>query len=131
MYIASFRALRGPQVDKNYQRQLSTWGPPSRWLHGKVIFLPKPGKTDYTKIGAYRPITLASFQFKTMEKVLMWEFEESRLDKQPMHQNQHGFRGGQSTETALTTFLAPIEQAIIRDQFSIVALLDADRPSIW
>ena len=43
-----------------------------------------------------------------------------------MHQNQHGFRGGQSTETALTTFLAPIEQAIIRDQFSLVALLDAE-----
>ena len=56
----------------------------------------------------------------------MWEFEESRLAKLPMHKNQHGFRGGQSTETALTTFLAPIEQAIIRDQFSVVALLDAE-----
>ena len=56
----------------------------------------------------------------------MWEFEDKRLQQMPMHEDQHGFRTGQSTETALTTFLAPIEQAAGRDQFSLVALLDAE-----
>jgi hypothetical protein len=43
---------------------------PMAWRQVKVIFIPKPGKLDYTEVKAYRPIGLSSFLLKTMEKLV-------------------------------------------------------------
>ncbi len=44
---------------------------PACWRRSKVMFIPKPGKDDYTKAKSFRPITLTSHVFKTMEKVIL------------------------------------------------------------
>jgi hypothetical protein len=50
---------------------------PTVWREVNVIFIPKPGKLDYTEAKAYRLISLSSFLLKTMEKLvdphfIMW-----------------------------------------------------------
>jgi hypothetical protein len=48
---------------------------PSKWRHSRVIFIPKPGKDDYSDPNAFRPISLTSFIFKTMERLVLWHLE--------------------------------------------------------
>jgi hypothetical protein len=43
---------------------------PKTWRDNKVIFIPKPGKARYDECKSYRPITLAPFPFKTLEKLV-------------------------------------------------------------
>ena len=35
-----------------------------------VIFIPKPGKEDYSSPKSYRPITLTSFVLKGLERIM-------------------------------------------------------------
>jgi len=42
---------------------------PQVWRHARVLFLPKPGKIDYTTAKAFRPISLTSFLLKGLENV--------------------------------------------------------------
>jgi hypothetical protein len=41
---------------------------PMAWRQVRETFIPIPGKSDYTKAKAYRPISLSSFLWKMMEK---------------------------------------------------------------
>jgi hypothetical protein len=68
----------------------------------KVIFIPKAGKDDYAQPRAWRPISLMSFVFKTLKRLLLWQLEETVLKEKGMHKDQHAFRKGRSTETALS-----------------------------
>ena len=121
--IDSFKPRKAPGLDGIQPRVLKALGPlmvfrlhniirgsyllgtpPERWFHSKSIFLSKAGKPDYSKINAYRPINLASFQFKTMEKILQWDFIDNTLNKRPMHPTQHGFRPDMSTEKSSPIF---------------------------
>ena len=94
---------------------------------GRLV-LPKPLleeelKYDYTKIGAHRPITLASFLLKTMEKVVLGEQLDTILKERPLYEDQHGFRSDMSTETALTAFVTPVEKAVQTNKFALISLL--------
>jgi hypothetical protein len=40
------------------------------WRHVRVTFIQKPGKYDYIQAKVYRPISLVTFIFKTMEKLM-------------------------------------------------------------
>lgn len=44
---------------------------PKNWLTIKVIFIRKPGKSDYNIPSSYRPISLMCFLLKTLEKILV------------------------------------------------------------
>ncbi len=41
------------------------------WRKSRVIFMPKPGKGDYTKAKSFCLITLSSFIFKALERVVL------------------------------------------------------------
>jgi hypothetical protein len=43
---------------------------PELWRTSKTIFIPKPGKKDYGAARSFRPISLTSFLFKTLEKLV-------------------------------------------------------------
>jgi hypothetical protein len=43
---------------------------PAKWREITVIFIPKPGKSDYTDKRAFRPISLMSVLFKTLERLV-------------------------------------------------------------
>ena len=101
---------------------------PSRWLEIKVVFIPKPGKKNYSEPRAYRPISLMNFMFKIIEKIRLWDVEELVLQKNPLHKAQYGFRKGRSADTALTSLVGRIEKGLIDKKlgYSIVLFLDIE-----
>jgi hypothetical protein len=53
---------------------------PKHWRDANVIFIPKPGKNNYTDRRAFRPISLMSVLFKTLERLVLWHIEETSLN---------------------------------------------------
>ena len=88
----------------------------------KVVFIPKMGKDDYSVPKAYRPITLSNFILKVMERVINW-FLSERVIALPFP-NQHVYKRGLGTETALSSFADLVESAFHRGKKSLVVSLD-------
>ena len=97
---------------------------PTFWRTSKVVFIPKQGKDDYRKAKSFRPISLTSFLFKTLERVVLWELEATTLRGNPLSRNQHAFRRGSSTESALSDMVDQIERSILRGEHAMGVFLD-------
>ena len=97
---------------------------PTNWRESKVIFIPKPGKEDYSDARAFRPISLMPVVVKAMERVILWHMLDTNLKENPLNDNQHAFRKGHSTDTALTNMVEYLEDAIINQKFALGAFLD-------
>ncbi len=97
---------------------------PSCWRKGKVVFIPKPGKADYSQPRSFRPITLSTFLIKVLERIILWELNSSTLAKAPLSRNQHAFRKGKSTESALSNMTQHIEVALSNKGFALGVFLD-------
>ncbi|GJQ84678.1 hypothetical protein Trydic_g12700 [Trypoxylus dichotomus] len=67
----------------------------------KVTFIPKTGKEDRTNPKSFRSISLTSFLSKTMEEVIDNHIGIEVMGEAPLHQSQHAYRAGRSTESAL------------------------------
>ena len=104
--------------------QLAIGYTPRMWRTGKISFLTKPGKKILSDPRAYRPITLASFFFKTLERMVQWELESNEMKENPLHINQHAFQAGPSTHTAASSFADFTEEALSRKQTVLVAFID-------
>ena len=115
MAIDSFKPLKAPGPDSIKAKVLQWLGPKQilrltslykaiiyfaytslRWRLSKVIFIPKPGKADYSIPKAFRPISLMPKLFKVLERIILWELEENVISKIPISSHQHGFRRGSS-----------------------------------
>lgn len=94
---------------------------PALWRKSEIVFIPKPGKTDFTNPRAYRPISLMPFFFKTIERLVQWRLEEKAS---PYHRNQHAFRTGHCTEHALSQMTDQIEKALFQGHVALVVYLD-------
>ncbi len=99
---------------------------PLKWRASRTVFIPKPGKEDYTIPKSFRPISLTSFCFKTLERLVLWHLERTTFRRQPMHQKQHAFRKGHSTEVALSQVTDRIEKAILNNKLAMAAFLDIE-----
>ena len=97
---------------------------PNAWCSAKVIFIPKLGKSDYSEPRSFRPISLLSFLFKTVERLVFWELEHKVLKIHPLSKNQHAFRKGYSTESALSSLINDIEQSVYNSGTALIASLD-------
>ena len=97
---------------------------PRIWRESRVVFIPKPGKTDYTDVRAWRPISLSTFLIKTVEKLILWELKTSCSIDTKMSKDQHAFRKGYSCETALSDFIDDIESSILRGKLGLAVFLD-------
>ena len=97
---------------------------PKSWRISKCIFIPKMGKDDYTSARSYRPISLVSFLFKALERVVLWHLEENVLSINQLSPDQHAFRKNFSCETALSDFTDDVESSIMRGQYAIGCFLD-------
>jgi ribonuclease HI len=111
-------------VVKLYKTSLALSYVPSIWRESKVIFIPKPGKDDYSKAKSFRPISLTSFLFKGLERVVLNEMEREYLSVNPINQNQHAFRKGSSCDSALSSMVNEIEKSILRGQYALGIFLD-------
>ncbi len=78
---------------------------PTHWKRASVVFIPKQGKSNHADPKAFRPITLASFQLKTLEKLILWETQDTALAVKPLSKHQHVFSRAAFTFSAVTIFL--------------------------
>ena len=107
-----------------YKASISLAYVPQPWREVEVIFIPKPGKTDYTEMRSFRPISLMSVLFKTLERMTLWHIEEKVLLHKPIHRNQFGFRKGKSTEHALSKTVNIIEKGLYQGQYVLGVFCD-------
>ena len=96
---------------------------PVLWKDTKVIFIPKPGKDDYTLPKSFRPISLSNYFLKTLERLVCWKMDES-LALYPLHTRQHGFMPGRSTESAISITTDYIEKYLAYNQHCLAVFLD-------
>ena len=96
---------------------------PTLWKDARVIFIPKPGKTNYDTPKAFRPISLSNYLLKVLEKLLTWHANEKLL-LAPIHNRQHGFQRGKCTETAMSQTLNQIEKFTLNKQHCVGLFLD-------
>jgi len=90
------------------------------WRHIRVVFIPKPGK-PLSKAKSLRPISLMSFIFKTLEKLLDRHIKDDVLVERPLHQNQFAYRAGMSTETALFQVVDRLEKSLNHKEIALGA----------
>ena len=112
------------RLTKLYQAMVELSYCPKTWCEAKVIFIQKPGKTDYSQAKSFRPISLTSFLLKTVEKLILWEIQGDSLESNPISKKQHAFRKGYSCQTAISDLVDSLEANILRDKFSLSVFLD-------
>ena len=105
-----------------YKMTISTQQIPSSWRKMDVIFIPKPGKEDYSSPKFYRPITLSSFVLKGLERIMLWYLREKVVTK--ALESQHAYTRGLSTESALSEVLDYVESSFYRRKKVIAVSLD-------
>ena len=99
---------------------------PESWRKIKVIFIPKPDKPSYSVPKAFRPISLMSFMMKILEKLLLWEFEDTCLRTVPHQDEQHGFRKQRGCDSCLTKMYGDIEHSLIKKEYTVAVYLDVE-----
>jgi hypothetical protein len=87
-----------------------------------VTFILKHGKIHYTEAKAYRPIILSSFLLKTMEKLVDKHIRDGASRIHPLHRNQHAYKIGKSTESALHNVVTRTENATEHEDIALGAL---------
>ena len=97
---------------------------PRSWRQANVVLIPKNGKKDYSEPKSFRPISLTSFIFKILEKIVKDEIEQKYLSLKPLNEHQHAFRSGKSCESALAEVVDAIESSMLRGEASIGVFLD-------
>ena len=96
---------------------------PTKWKGSRVVFIPKPGKSNYKIAKAWRPISLTNYILKALERLCGWHMDEV-LKTNPLHSNQHGFRTDRNTETAISSAANYIEKYIYNGEHVVGVFLD-------
>ncbi|CAB3243886.1 unnamed protein product [Arctia plantaginis] len=99
---------------------------PLKWREVKVVFIPKPGKGDYTQPKSHRPISLTSFLLKVLERLIDREIRETALVSHPLHLNQHAYSMGKSTESALHRVVSYIEDNLNHQRSTLATFIDIE-----
>ena len=107
-----------------YDAILTSGYTPRDWRKARVVFIPKPGKSSYNQVKSFRPISLQSFVFKSLEKLAFWHISDTSLKTRPYSKDQHAFRPGMGTETALSDAVNEIEKGVLRHGFTLAVFLD-------
>ena len=107
-----------------YRESINEKRPAKPWLETRAVFIPKPGKSDYTDPKSYRPISLSSFILKGMERLIHWHLQRTNLKTKPFPKNLYSYQEGTSTETALHRTISKIESTLESNQIAIIIFLD-------
>jgi ribonuclease HI len=97
---------------------------PDIWINSEIIFIPKMGKKDYTDPRSFRPITLQSFVFKTLERVSLWYLQDNYFRRKPFHPSQHAFRAGRSCDSAIASTVDYLEASIAKKEYALALFID-------
>ncbi|CAF4826717.1 unnamed protein product [Pieris macdunnoughi] len=99
---------------------------PLKWREVKIIFIPKPGKEDYTQAKSFRPISLTSFFLKTMERLGDLEIRSRVSLSKFLHPNQHAYSSGKSTDSSLHNVVSRIGNSLKLKQSTHGAFIDIE-----
>ncbi|CAH2097628.1 unnamed protein product [Euphydryas editha] len=99
---------------------------PKVWREVKVVFIPKPGKGDYSQPKSFRPISLTSFLLKVLERLIDRELRSTTLVEQPLNPNQHAYSTGKSTDSALHKVISYIEGNLHHKISTLGAFIDIE-----
>lgn len=95
---------------------------PTTWKLGRIIMIPKPGKSK-KKPESYRPITLLSTLSKVFERLLLGRLLP-HVEPRP---EQFGFRAEHSTTLQLTRVLAFMTEKANRGEYTVATMLDMEK----
>lgn len=124
MLVATWSVI-GIHVQKLFKACLSAGYHPERWKSAFVNIIRKPGKPDYSKFGAYRPISILNCLSKLLEKAVADELLYCLEDTLPIqHMGNRNCRGTEQAVLAAIDFIKA-EQAKGRDVVGL--LLDASQ----
>ena len=97
---------------------------PTSWRKSNVVFIPKAGKDSLSDPKNFRPISLTSFLLKTLEKIILYYFNTSSLNKTIWHKAIYAYRKGIGTETALHHVVGGVERAVNEKKTIICIFMD-------
>ena len=107
-----------------FKKSLKEGKSPKKWLESKVVFIPKPGKMDYSDPKSLRPISLTSFFMKGLERLIHWHILRTSLRHNKFHKNLYSYREGISTEDILHKLMHKVEKALEKKEMAIVLFMD-------
>lgn len=97
---------------------------PKIWKEATVVLLKKPGKTDYTKPKAYRPIGLLPVMGKILEKILINRIKWHIIPS--LNPKQYGFMPQKSTEDSLYDMMNYIRTKLNEKKLIVLVSLDIE-----
>ena len=110
-----------------YHHSLALGITPESWHHTAGCILPKPNKADYTSPRAFRIISLTSSFQKLLERLILWHLEQDLKLPAKLTKNQHGFRKGKSTESAIHILTRKIEDSFTLGNYALGVFLDIEQ----
>jgi hypothetical protein len=90
------------------------------------VFIAKPSRDSYGGPKVYRPISLTSFLFKTMERLIDRFLRDEILAFMPLHPTQHAYQARKSEETALHLLVFRTEKALDQQETALGVFLDIE-----
>lgn len=99
---------------------------PKAWRAVNVVFIPKIGKPSYSSAKSFRPISLAPFLLKCLERLIENFINNEYLSSCPLSPNLHAYRSGKSTETALHHLICRVEKAFNHKAYALTSFLDIE-----
>ena len=106
-----------------YRRCLREGKVPDIWLDTRVVFIPKPGKKDNSSAKNRRPISLASYFSKGLERIISWHLNESVI-RDKLDSNIYSYREGVGTEDAIHNLTTKIQKALDANLICCVVFFD-------
>ena len=126
MIVKAWDFIKDP-VRMIFHNSLKLGITPASWKNNTGIIIPKPLKTDYTNPRAFRIISLTSNFQKLLERLILWYLELDLKIPSRLTKNQHGFRKGKSTESAIHILTRRIEDAMTTGNYSLGVFLDIEQ----
>lgn len=115
--------LMAKELVKIYKFCLNSGITPINWLRINVIFIPKVGKGSYNNPSHFRPISLMSFLFKTLEKFV----NKAMLDRiLNLHFRRFAYRKDNSCINALNEFMDILQPRMSENKVTMTSFLDID-----
>lgn len=99
---------------------------PVNWRKVRVVFIPKTGRRSHENAKDFRPISLSSFQLKTLERLIDAHIRQRLEGTSRLSGGQHAYLKGRSTETALHEVVGVVERSLEFKQYTLGAFLDIE-----
>jgi len=100
---------------------------PAIWLQVKVVLIPKPSRSSYTRPRDFRSISLISFLLETMERLVDRFLRNKDLTLMPLHPNQHAYQAGKSKEMALHQLVVWVWKVLGQQKTALGVFIDVER----